>query len=120
MWTAASAGTTSSGGGRAGMWQGVALSVMPTLLCSPPLLMKRPLRSSMTVSSEPDKDNDDDVMEIDCDWPCWRCRYNLRGADVKGMCPECGASIAQSLTKRPGPRVSNIIEAAIVAFVLLI
>ncbi|MCC6659471.1 MAG: hypothetical protein IT437_01160 [Phycisphaerales bacterium] len=31
------------------------------------------------------------------DAPCNRCGYNLRGLDAAGLCPECGAGVADSL-----------------------
>lgn len=34
---------------------------------------------------------------LECDWPCARCDYNLRGLPPDGNCPECGHAIAPAL-----------------------
>lgn len=34
---------------------------------------------------------------VDWDAPCGRCGYNLRGLELRGRCPECGAPAWQSL-----------------------
>jgi hypothetical protein len=39
----------------------------------------------------------DAAGRIDQDVPCLECRYNLRGLDPAGRCPECGHGNAQSL-----------------------
>jgi len=39
---------------------------------------------------------------IDCDLPCPRCRYNLRGLTVDRPCPECGHSIAHVAAQGAG------------------
>lgn len=60
------------------------------------------------------------VLEVDNDWPCQECGYNLRGANSIGLCPECGHSVAKSLQARPQPTWWRIIESAIIAISLII
>jgi hypothetical protein len=40
-------------------------------------------------------------LQVDRDIPCVTCKYNLRGLEDAGICPECGAAVAQSLTPKP-------------------
>lgn len=49
--------------------------------------------------ADPSTPKPDDVP-LDRDHPCGGCGYNLRGLDRTGGCPECGESIAQSLSNR--------------------
>jgi len=37
---------------------------------------------------------------VDGDLPCFRCGYNVRGLASDGQCPECAASIAETLRRR--------------------
>lgn len=37
------------------------------------------------------------ASELTGDLPCVKCRYNLKGLTVKGMCPECGTSVRTTL-----------------------
>ncbi|QQE10579.1 hypothetical protein JD969_13845 [Planctomycetota bacterium] len=37
---------------------------------------------------------------LEVDVYCVHCEYNLRGAKASGACPECGASVAESLEER--------------------
>lgn len=37
------------------------------------------------------------ARELRGDLPCVRCKYNLKGLTVKGMCPECGTSVRTTL-----------------------
>lgn len=37
------------------------------------------------------------ARELRGDLPCVRCRYNLKGLTVRGMCPECGTSVRTTL-----------------------
>lgn len=39
-------------------------------------------------------------LPLDHDHPCQGCGYNLRGLGRSGACPECGESIARSLTNQ--------------------
>lgn len=37
------------------------------------------------------------ARELRGDLPCVRCKYNLKGLTVRGMCPECGTSVRTTL-----------------------
>ncbi|MEM1165261.1 MAG: hypothetical protein AAGI30_03125 [Planctomycetota bacterium] len=39
-----------------------------------------------------------DATRAEAPIPCLRCGYDLRGLDVRGRCPECGAGVEGSLT----------------------
>ncbi|MCC6322103.1 MAG: hypothetical protein IT438_11790 [Phycisphaerales bacterium] len=45
----------------------------------------------------PDPANPAAVMQVSFDLLCMNCRYNLRGCPTDAPCPECGASIADTL-----------------------
>jgi len=40
----------------------------------------------------------DTTGALQTDLRCTGCRYNLRGAQVDGQCPECGKSVATVIT----------------------
>lgn len=42
----------------------------------------------------------DSAERIERDIICFRCYYNLRGAAAGGDCPECGASVGETLRRR--------------------
>ncbi|NOT02453.1 MAG: hypothetical protein HOP29_17750 [Phycisphaerales bacterium] len=47
-----------------------------------------------------------ELTAIDCDLPCAKCAYNLRGLSPTGQCPECGAGIPASIAEYE-PRHGN-------------
>lgn len=48
---------------------------------------------------------------ISTDRPCIRCKYNLRGLEVGGACPECGTAISSG--KKTVRFADNLVEAPI-------
>src|SRR3954451_15889338 len=52
-----------------------------------------PGESSVTASTETES------ATIDADIPCAGCRYNLRGLQADGKCPECAGSIVGSIAE---------------------
>lgn len=46
--------------------------------------------------------------ELGGDLPCARCRYNLKGLSVRGVCPECGLMIRATVLARVDPRASEL------------
>lgn len=48
------------------------------------------------------------VRELTGELPCVRCRYNLRGLTVKGMCPECGTSVRTTLLAVIDPKANEL------------
>jgi len=41
----------------------------------------------------------DDAGVLIVDINCFNCDYNLRGLDRKGLCPECGSPVGESVVK---------------------
>ncbi len=52
----------------------------------------------------------DDTLtaELAGDLPCVRCRYNLRGLTIRGMCPECGTSVRTTVLARVDPMANEL------------
>ena len=48
------------------------------------------------------------ASELTGDLPCARCRYNLRGLSVRGVCPECGVPVRATLLAVVDPHASEI------------
>ncbi|CAG0951475.1 hypothetical protein PHYC_00226 [Phycisphaerales bacterium] len=46
--------------------------------------------------------------ELGGDLPCARCRYNLRGLSIRGVCPECGTPIRATILTRVDPLASEL------------
>ena len=44
------------------------------------------------------------MARVDIPMPCLRCRYDLRGAEALGRCPECGLAVATTLASSTAPR----------------
>ena len=42
------------------------------------------------------------------DLPCARCRYNLRGLSVRGVCPECGTPVRGTILATVDPMASEL------------
>lgn len=60
-------------------------------------------------------------MQIDHDHLCWNCRYNLRGLESTGECPECGEPI--NLKRKPvseGNRLFAFAAALILIFLIVV
>lgn len=48
------------------------------------------------------------ARELRGDLPCVRCKYNLKGLTVKGMCPECGISVRTTLLALVDPMAKEL------------
>src|SRR6185295_10238912 len=48
------------------------------------------------------------ALELTGDLPCVRCKYNLRGLTVKGMCPECGTSVRTTILAKIDPLAKEL------------
>ncbi len=46
--------------------------------------------------------------ELTGDLCCARCRYNLRGLSVRGVCPECGTPVAVTLLRVVDPQAAEL------------
>lgn len=48
------------------------------------------------------------ISALSGDLPCLRCRYNLRGLSVLGVCPECGTPVRATLLSVVDPHASEL------------
>ena len=48
------------------------------------------------------------ALELTGGMPCVRCRYDLRGLTVRGMCPECGTAIRATILARVDPLAKEL------------
>lgn len=78
-----------------------------------------------TSISAPAETPGDSPASVAIDLPCEKCRYNLRGMPVDGLCPECATPIAATIGApwRSSPksyRCGLYLAAAVMAGVLLV
>jgi hypothetical protein len=58
------------------------------------------------------------LVDVAAGLRCFQCGYDLRLLPVSGRCPECGASIAESLRQYDGKRRWGISDCALLALFL--